>query len=913
MGQTQTNLCQVNQNLIFEPFPIIGISPGPIQTITFSNRNFLITSDLLVGGVNLHFINCKFKISAGRKINFNYGNGIFQACQFFTCGGVNWEGIEVIGEAKLSMYNCKIHYANTAIKADCGSTITLSSNEFYHNELGFDFSRISQQYPGSKINILRFFNNQFIGWLRNNNLNDKSYFGYGGRVDGITQLVKIGTPTSWLSVNVFKNLKGGLVLKNSNVNVNYCRFQEILSNGPATQDNSNGRGVMIINTNATPVKIDLSGGFTKSLNSYTDCEENFIYSSGNVNLTMTNTGLYYNIGDYGTRASNNQHNGIYIGNNKNSSINITNNKIDYAHNYTTLLWGNMIKIENCNTNIMSNISGNTLNDNTPLNEWPLEAALECLNVSQSFTEDFKIENNIINKKLYAGIKLENCRKIKVNNNNPITNVGLKSVASDFLGIHLKGGQENSVTNNVIIGQTELVETGNHSGLFIDASKSDYLCNNTLNLTANGIRARNLCNGASVISATTFGSHHYGLHYEPTTEHMQQIHKGNIWNGTCFKDARYLGNKVKPNQYLICDDRLSDCSMKGYGSSVYFPPIIEQNGDWIKPDDGYLQSCVGLSFQRWKPYFDFPQFPYSDGDGIIWSRDQSFLSDYNVHPDLANDSSTQNHYLALAAANDLNYFNVSLAIENIYNLNESQRQSINNLSQQLESITQQINVLYENYTATMDPENNTDFISALNMLLNNYDLAVQNLDQVYQGITTSVQSRINQAQGLNSNLQTNNSIQTDEKYVSQAVLDQLNGIVLSEVQRQQLVQIAQKCYRLTGDVVYKAFSLLDDSTRLAINASFPNECNQFDQAQGRNKFEFASKLTPNPTNGMINYQSNVELSQIEIYSLNGINILLKKGDLGKEGKINLENQPKGIYFARLISKDSDARIEKIILE
>ncbi|MBK7466704.1 MAG: hypothetical protein IPJ43_07745 [Saprospiraceae bacterium] len=191
-----------------------------------------------------------------------------------------------------------------------------------------------------------------------------------------------------------------------------------------------------------------------------------------------------------------------------------------------------------------------------------------------------------------------------------------------------------------------------------------------------------------------------------------------------------------------------------------------------------------------------------------------------HPDLAIDSSTYNHYLSLTTTNDMNYFNAKLAVETIYNLNDPQRLSILNLTQQLENINFQINMLYENFEDSLDLENNNDFNSALGTLLNNYDFVKLNLDQVYQGIYIDVQSKINQAQSQNSNLQPNNSIQSDEKLVSQAILDLHNGLELSAIQRLQLLQIAQKCYRLSGDVVYKAFSLLDDSTRQAINSSLP---------------------------------------------------------------------------------------------
>ena len=674
-AQVDPDLCMKNQNLIFEPLPLIAISPGPIQTFSYSNRNFLITQDVFVGGFNYSFTNCKFKISPGKKIRFNYGNGKFVECELYSCDGAFWEGIEVIGNSKLEMWGSELHFANTAIKSDCGSFLTLSNNEFYHNNLGIDFKRLSTQSAAAKINILRFYNNKFIGWLRNNSLADKSYFGYGGKIEGITTLLNLGSATSSLTANVFKNLKGGLLIKNSNVSVNNCKFQEILSNSPATPDIQNGRGIMIVNTANSPIEFRLSARYNSSFYSFIDCEENFVHSRGNVNVNISNIGFQYTVHDYGQRSSHNQHNGIYIGSNKNTSININNNKFDYDRNYTMLIPGNMIKLELCNSNFNSKISGNQLNDNAPTNDFFLTAAIELINAIQQNNFDFIIENNPINKKLYTGINLFNCIKMKVHNNNAIKNIGTKFDVSDFVGINIKGGEKNVITSNGITGQTALVENGNHSGIFIDASKSDSLCDNEVNLTRNGIRARNNCTGASVISATKFGTHHFGLHYEESTEHMQQIHKGNLWTGTCNKDARYLGSKTKPNQYLICDERQSDCDLKGYGAGIFFPPVIEQNGDWILHNDGYLQSCNGLSFRRWKPYLDSPQFPYTDGDGIIWSRNQSFLSDYNSHPDLAIDSSTYNHYLSLTTTNDMNYFNVKLAVETIYNLNDPQRLSI----------------------------------------------------------------------------------------------------------------------------------------------------------------------------------------------------------------------------------------------
>lgn len=73
-----------------------------------------------------------------------------------------------------------------------------------------------------------------------------------------------------------------------------------------------------------------------------------------------------------------------------------------------------------------------------------------------------------------------------------------------------------------------------------------------------------------------------------------------------------------------------------------------------------------------------------------------------------------------------------------------------------------------------------------------------------------------------------------------------------------------------------------------------------------------KLFPNPTNGKLFLQSDVPVTHVEIYSVNGQRVLLQT-ITGNRTELQLQQQPKGVYFYKVFNKGMAVAKGKIILQ
>lgn len=71
--------------------------------------------------------------------------------------------------------------------------------------------------------------------------------------------------------------------------------------------------------------------------------------------------------------------------------------------------------------------------------------------------------------------------------------------------------------------------------------------------------------------------------------------------------------------------------------------------------------------------------------------------------------------------------------------------------------------------------------------------------------------------------------------------------------------------------------------------------------------------PNPTSGKLNILSNTDLQSIEVYSYTGKLITKLDNINGNETSIDLTNQTKGLYFAKILTSDNKLIVEKIVVQ
>lgn len=96
----------------------------------------------------------------------------------------------------------------------------------------------------------------------------------------------------------------------------------------------------------------------------------------------------------------------------------------------------------------------------------------------------------------------------------------------------------------------------------------------------------------------------------------------------------------------------------------------------------------------------------------------------------------------------------------------------------------------------------------------------------------------------------------------------------------------------------------NSKTVAVSVS---KCTNIDQINGEDNIE----VFPNPTNGLIKIRAIEKFVLIEIYNPLGVLVYLKEGETAVN-EVDLSDQPDGIYFVRVSSKDASS-VRKIVKE
>ena len=123
----------------------------------------------------------------------------------------------------------------------------------------------------------------------------------------------------------------------------------------------------------------------------------------------------------------------------------------------------------------------------------------------------------------------------------------------------------------------------------------------------------------------------------------------------------------------------------------------------------------------------------------------------------------------------------------------------------------------------------------------------------------------------------------------------------------LFKIKSKDNLVSGDMVQKAAKIYFD-----YNAPIETNISQTTYQSLTNPifdFDESVKIYPNPTNGIININSNFNIKSIELYDVQG-RILEKSFENNTTTTLNLSNRQSGIYFVKITS-DKGSKVEKVV--
>ena len=70
------------------------------------------------------------------------------------------------------------------------------------------------------------------------------------------------------------------------------------------------------------------------------------------------------------------------------------------------------------------------------------------------------------------------------------------------------------------------------------------------------------------------------------------------------------------------------------------------------------------------------------------------------------------------------------------------------------------------------------------------------------------------------------------------------------------------------------------------------------------------IIPNPSFGIVSFQSNKEIKQVVVLTQNGIKV--KESTAQDVTQIDLQDLPNGMYFIRIVDSAGDIGVKKVVL-
>lgn len=479
-----SDLVEPSSGYLFDSDNIAGCSlnnpPIYIDGVLNINQDYCLNNTWIIMGEN-----AKIAIKDGNSLTINTD-------KILGCGNM-WDAIEVEEGASLVINESNIEDAMAAVRLEKNTSFT-SSETKYHNNLYSVIASLSD--PGDiEFHILA--GNSFTAddTLRKDPVaGDRAKAGiWLGNVN--EAYIQGEPPHIEPGMNIFSNLKNGIVLYNTDASIQNFHIYDIYD-GPANikevDELPDGHGIYVYGS---------SGHFTTAIGSG-DTRDNYINAQRGIFVKDANADIQYcNIrADLAA---------IVLGYSNNREVNILNNLIKAQYRGIQLRLP--IALE-------ANISGNRIT--MPTYDG---IGIQCL----SSWKDVKISDNLIFlKSSREGISLTDCKSTNVSENRIIfEEVGEKQMK----GIFLEASSGNIIVSNDVIGKNK---DHNTVGIYTQDSPANILL-------CNEVKMANVCyQFTGVSSLTNFNTNNnltsdFGLLLGSESNGSEAIigeqsHKQNTW-------------------------------------------------------------------------------------------------------------------------------------------------------------------------------------------------------------------------------------------------------------------------------------------------------------------------------------------------------------------------------------------------
>jgi len=833
----------------------------------------------------------QFYFSPGSSFEVNYNGLTIDNLTFSGCDEM-WKGIVVNPEKKLVLSNVTVKDAQYGVNVLQNSELTVRNSSFQDN----NFAIFSNPATGGALAITLEGNAIFTttAGLKQSYTNQipapAGSTGFAGvYVKNLKNLLVTQSPTS-SRINVFSSLKYGLIANNSNVLVSSGRFTNFL---PLSKGN----------------------GYNAFADAFTPTGTAFVAQQGNFSA-IKNSMDHLLIAEAPVA--------ILSGNSKITVREATMDKVD---------WGVISRLSPTG----SVVSGNTINSKYLgiTSEFALGGNLEVsdnfvqMNSTDPATYGIKISgtdiaalNGSVSRNTVkidagqAGIDLNTAKGLTIVDNT------LQTAAATRYGIRVEGGDLNNVKCNDISGAAVGNAAAPATGIYgLMSGRTNYTCN-TVSASNFGMRLDGVAIGKSdkiSVAGNTFSATTTGLELGADAVIGAQTHQGNKWSGTMTQAVHLGGALLADKSKFIVD----------VAENSEFIPILVNPFGWFEnistPQNSF--TCIqGLNCPL--PALvgsDVLDRAVADGslNGLAHQDAQLWLARRRLYERLTgednpytNDSHFQRFLLDAQSNGIAAYADMQQGIRQLFQVSATDRNLLDAWDAQLATLADTF--------AGMERRRALDTLAfADSLALEN--LRSQTLDTIIHIQAQRSQKLANlqaaRSLGATALLSQNNALggaasyQLNEKAVNDVLLRTVAmGLdSFSAAQQQTLSDIAEQCPLADGEAVLRARALR--SLYHTAPVVYNDICNE-DRERKLQKSDTMLRLFPNPANNLIYLSYELHSPEARFELLNSLGQVLRSLTLtASEGAVpvSLGDLPVGMYFYRLLEKDSELQSGTLIIQ
>ncbi|MEM9824125.1 MAG: T9SS type A sorting domain-containing protein, partial [Bacteroidota bacterium] len=862
------------------------------RPVTFFGGPFGTTVDVFMGA-GAHII-----VRPGEAL---LGLAIFSGASIRACEGTMWRGITVENGGQLFFEFSEISDAQYAIEALDGSRFFAGRNIFNNNYVGI-FTPVSTD--GVQVITL---SNSIVGneFSTNTNLlppfasqtpapGDRSFAGiFINDAIGLS----VGNANDANLPNTFLNLRNGIIANRSVMEIYDANISTAQMNCPIDElssnffdlDHLNGFGVYAV---------DCPNVQQRNCILNQCCFGTYVESTDVLNLEGND---YQEDITYGIRL--NQVGSFFTQNT------IVNNQLKCKFRGIEAFNAIFPKELNIDNNVKIQMTG------------ARSKAISLENVvssPSSFVTLPQITNNVIELKEGAG----EVNGIHVNIsfhtqiiNNQITGEDPPSDFSDYMLI--TGSQRCAFYNNTVSGTSN----GDAGMRVINSSDNDYCCN-VFNKLEDGVIFSGDCDDTQFRQSRFTGPFSHGLRLGESTLTGQQVHAGNLWEGT-FSTLGAVHQDPFPENILasrfIVDPQDAN--------SNTLPTFMAASNNWFSIFPGITPFCAtkpecGIPLPS--PVISPSDLYIAEGGnnnlrlGVLWEGEKRLLQKLVDHPELLGQSTEIDDFHTNKINQSQGLFNaVQKDIQVLFQINE---QTATDMAQQYHDIEQILLSVQQNdlLLMTAGESEREILITTKEALLTDLKNVLILLHDKKENINLQRQQNAIQAQLDNSVINGIEIYESNEKTVNNIYLKWIidDNLALTANEKVLLESIAEQCPLDGGNAVFTARSLLRNKIK---NVHVDNESNCSTLLRNQPKFHLQNeqvdthvKVYPNPASDFLNIDLNAQSINnvfMRVYNTLG-HIVMEKTITPGNNRLNLSALSNGIYLINVVLDHTLIETEKI---